>query len=78
MVRVITNVPTGEQNLSRQRTGKRYYARGSVSSPSCQIQLRVLNVLCIVDPKTLNDARAGIPVTIQRRFDVYPDVSKGS
>ncbi|KAN0127524.1 Carbon-nitrogen hydrolase [Lactarius tabidus] len=29
-----------------------------------------------IDPKTLNDARAGIPVTIQRRFDVYPDVSK--
>jgi len=31
-----------------------------------------------VDPKTFNDARAGIPVTVQRRFDVYPDVSKGS
>lgn len=30
-----------------------------------------------IDPKTFNDARAGIPVTVQRRFDVYPDVSKG-
>ncbi|KAI0003326.1 carbon-nitrogen hydrolase [Russula compacta] len=30
-----------------------------------------------IDPKTLTDARAGIPVTVQRRFDVYPDVSKG-
>lgn len=25
---------------------------------------------------TLNSARAGIPVTVQRRFDVYADVSK--
>jgi hypothetical protein len=23
-----------------------------------------------------NEARKGIPVTVQRRFDVYPDVSK--
>ncbi|KAF8267859.1 carbon-nitrogen hydrolase [Lactarius quietus] len=30
-----------------------------------------------IDPKTFHDARAGIPVTIQRRFDVYPDVSNG-
>lgn len=30
-----------------------------------------------IDPKTFNDARAGIPVTVQRRFDVYPDVSEG-
>lgn len=30
-----------------------------------------------IDPKTFHDARAGIPVTVQRRFDVYPDVSKG-
>jgi len=30
-----------------------------------------------IEPKTLHDARAGIPVTVQRRFDVYPDVSKG-
>ncbi|KIY69615.1 carbon-nitrogen hydrolase [Cylindrobasidium torrendii FP15055 ss-10] len=28
-----------------------------------------------IDPKTFEDARAGIPVTQQRRFDVYPDVS---
>ena len=27
------------------------------------------------DPKVLSDARAGIPVTAQRRFDVYADVS---
>ncbi|KAI9510397.1 carbon-nitrogen hydrolase [Russula earlei] len=31
-----------------------------------------------IDPKTFHDTRAGIPVTVQRRFDVYPDVSKGS
>ncbi|KII88803.1 hypothetical protein PLICRDRAFT_54626 [Plicaturopsis crispa FD-325 SS-3] len=29
-----------------------------------------------IDPKVFNDTRAGIPVTTQRRFDVYPDVSK--
>ncbi|KAI0290498.1 carbon-nitrogen hydrolase [Russula brevipes] len=31
-----------------------------------------------IDPKIFDDARAGIPVTVQRRFDVYPDVNKGS
>ncbi|KAJ3726312.1 carbon-nitrogen hydrolase [Lentinula raphanica] len=30
-----------------------------------------------VDPKVFDEARAGIPVTKQRRFDVYPDVSVG-
>ena len=29
------------------------------------------------DPKVFEEARAGIPVTTQRRFDVYPDVSQG-
>ncbi|ETW85582.1 hypothetical protein HETIRDRAFT_309934 [Heterobasidion irregulare TC 32-1] len=29
-----------------------------------------------IDPKQFNEARAGIPVTTQRRFDVYPDVAK--
>lgn len=29
----------------------------------------------LADPKTFEDARSGIPVTQQRRFDVYPDVS---
>ncbi|KAI6028291.1 carbon-nitrogen hydrolase [Pisolithus orientalis] len=28
-----------------------------------------------IDPTVLYDARAGIPVTTQRRFDVYPDVN---
>ncbi|KLO12029.1 carbon-nitrogen hydrolase [Schizopora paradoxa] len=32
-------------------------------------------VFCQIEPKTLEEARAGIPVTKQRRFDVYPDVS---
>jgi omega-amidase len=27
-----------------------------------------------IDPKPFQDARTGIPVTTQRRFDVYPDV----
>ncbi|KAI0340153.1 carbon-nitrogen hydrolase [Trametopsis cervina] len=30
-----------------------------------------------IDPEVFTSARAGIPVTTQRRFDVYPDVSKG-
>lgn len=29
-----------------------------------------------IEPRVLQDARRGIPVTVQRRFDVYPDVSK--
>jgi len=29
-----------------------------------------------IDPTVFNEARAGIPVTTQRRFDVYTDVSK--
>ncbi|KAI0693894.1 carbon-nitrogen hydrolase [Cytidiella melzeri] len=29
-----------------------------------------------IDPETFAQTRAGIPVTTQRRFDVYPDVSK--
>ncbi|KAG6327181.1 hypothetical protein ID866_11908 [Astraeus odoratus] len=32
----------------------------------------------LIDPSTFQEARAGIPVTTQRRFDVYPDVSEGS
>ncbi|KAJ7191077.1 carbon-nitrogen hydrolase, partial [Mycena pura] len=28
-----------------------------------------------IDPALMQSARAGIPVTVQRRFDVYPDVS---
>lgn len=27
------------------------------------------------DPTAWHEARKGIPVTVQRRFDVYPDVS---
>jgi len=27
------------------------------------------------DPKKIEETRTGIPVTIQRRFDVYQDVS---
>ncbi|KJA27263.1 hypothetical protein HYPSUDRAFT_62944 [Hypholoma sublateritium FD-334 SS-4] len=29
-----------------------------------------------IEPDALKDARAGIPVTVQRRFDVYTDVSR--
>jgi len=30
-----------------------------------------------IDPKSFKETRAAIPVTVQRRFDVYNDVSKG-
>ncbi|KAJ7940915.1 carbon-nitrogen hydrolase [Mycena leptocephala] len=29
-----------------------------------------------IDPAVMESARAGIPITVQRRFDVYPDVSR--
>ncbi|EJD05658.1 carbon-nitrogen hydrolase [Fomitiporia mediterranea MF3/22] len=32
-------------------------------------------VYAFIDPEVFQEARAGIPVTTQRRFDVYPDVS---
>jgi hypothetical protein len=38
----------------------------------CVAQL--LNFI-LQDTKTFQDARMGIPVSKQRRFDVYPDVS---
>lgn len=31
-----------------------------------------------VDPKLLEESRKGIPVTVQRRFDVYSDVAAGA
>jgi len=33
-------------------------------------------VYATVDPKVLEEARKGIPVTVQRRFDVYPNVAE--
>ena len=30
------------------------------------------------DPQVLFDARSGIPVTTQRRFDVYKDIAEGA
>jgi omega-amidase len=32
----------------------------------------------LLDPQVMHDARRGIPVTTQRRFDVYKDVSEGA
>ncbi|KAF9533332.1 carbon-nitrogen hydrolase [Crepidotus variabilis] len=33
-------------------------------------------VYATIEPEVLYSTRTGIPVTVQRRFDVYPDVSK--
>jgi len=30
------------------------------------------------DPQALFEARSGIPVTTQRRFDVYKDIAEGA
>ncbi|PPQ67900.1 hypothetical protein CVT26_007100 [Gymnopilus dilepis] len=38
--------------------------------------LKRLGLTFFADPKVFNEARAGIPVTTQRRFDVYVDVSQ--
>jgi omega-amidase len=35
-------------------------------------------VFADVDPEVVREARRSIPVTIQRRFDVYKDVSEGA
>ena len=43
---------------------------------SFDIRMLSLTRLSFEDTRVFNDARAGIPVTTQRRFDVYPDVSK--
>lgn len=43
----------------------------SLCTPHC-----VLTGALFADPEVFRSARAGIPVTTQRRFDVYPDVSK--
>ena len=33
-------------------------------------------IFVTIDPEVLQSTRANIPVTVQRRFDVYPDVSQ--
>ena len=38
--------------------------------------LKRLGLTFFTDPQVFNEARAGIPVTTQRRFDVYVDVSQ--
>ncbi|KAH3682696.1 hypothetical protein WICPIJ_006336, partial [Wickerhamomyces pijperi] len=33
-------------------------------------------VYCELKPEVLDEARKNIPITLQRRFDIYHDVSK--
>lgn len=65
---------TGPRFLVKPGKVKRSYTRKSVILLVfiCQALLISLSI----DPKVFQDARAGIPVTTQRRFDVYSDVSK--
>lgn len=44
---------------------------GVLSCKICVLKLKRTDT----DPEMMEDARSGIPVTRQRRFDVYPDVS---
>ena len=46
-----------------------------ISMACCYLAFLSLYLRAPSEPKTLEEARAGIPVTTQRRFDVYPDVS---
>lgn len=63
MGKVLTEAGEGEEIV---------YADIGEQNPLCSILL-----LTFADPKTLEETRKGIPVTTQRRFDVYPDVSSG-
>lgn len=60
-------------SVKRQRK-KLLYMRTSVSFVS-RLSWIVTEVVS-ADPKALNEARMGIPVTVQRRFDVYSDVGE--
>ncbi|GHJ85835.1 hypothetical protein NliqN6_2237 [Naganishia liquefaciens] len=56
------------------------YGHSSVVSPAGQVLAEADEheaiVYADIDPEFLAQTRRGLPVTIQRRFDVYPDVSK--
>lgn len=61
-----------------------YNAWGSsmVVDPNAEVVVKAGSeeetVECVLDPERIRSTRAGIPVTTQRRFDVYADVSKVS
>lgn len=40
------------------------------------LALLIVSSFSRIDPTIFNEARKGIPVSTQRRFDVYPDVGK--
>ena len=63
-----------ETRVSKPAMMKRLSMLKSVSSDG---DYPVVALNTSIDPVTFKEARAGIPVTTQRRFDVYPDVSKG-
>ncbi|PGH12858.1 hypothetical protein AJ80_06567 [Polytolypa hystricis UAMH7299] len=60
-----------------------YHAWGhsSIINPSAQVLAEAEDSETIVyadlDEKSIEDIRTGIPIYNQRRFDLYPDVSKG-
>ena len=43
----------------------------------CEAEEREEVVYAELDPGAIEETRKGIPIYTQRRFDVYPDVSKG-
>lgn len=71
----LTLINSGVRYLSKPVMTKRLSTLKSVSRTAFSLTA-VLNPQ--IDPVTFKEARAGIPVTTQRRFDVYPDVSKSA
>ena len=60
-----------------------YHAWGHsfVANPKAEIMAEAAEseeiVYADLDPSFLEETRKGIPIYSQRRFDVYPDISKG-
>ncbi|KAI5454743.1 Omega-amidase nit3 [Naganishia albida] len=56
------------------------YGHSSIVNPAGQVLAEADEneaiVYADIDPQFLAETRRGLPVTVQRRFDVYPDVSK--
>ncbi|KAJ9095838.1 hypothetical protein QFC20_006547 [Naganishia adeliensis] len=64
----------------RMQVTKLQYGHSSIVNPAGQVLAEADETEAIVyadiDPEFLAETRRGLPVTVQRRFDVYPDVSK--
>ena len=64
---------SGPKSLPKHKKGRGLFLRTLVRRVH---DAHELPLICRLDPAVFHTARANIPVTTQRRFDVYPDVSK--